>query len=285
MPDPGSPNTEAPRASTWPHIKVARAAQHLSDLQSRTGLWMATSPFGPKVEISEDRLSWRLRLRVDSPPPVEEWGVYLGDCIHNLRSALDAAAWDFATSDGQKPANANLIGFPIATRKRDWDRAVPRNLDGVSAEVVDRIRLVQPFQRPEAERPGDLLALLQRLDNDDKHRSRIVALLEWQEMGHDFSVEFASDEAAARNVPPDTTINVPEFSDGALLAEHRTKDPIVKVRGGFSFIARLGIETPSGPQPLLETLGSLINYVHRVLGVVYGQASQSEAGVPDSAGA
>jgi hypothetical protein len=281
MTEPIEPNTAAPRTSTWPNIKVARAAQHFSGLQSRVGLWMATSPFGAEGAISDDRLKWTLRLRVDSPPPVDEWGTYMGDCIHNLRSALDAAVWDFATSEGKSPAIQTQIGFPIATKASEWKDTATRKLDGVPAEVIERIRLLQPFQRPTAERTGDLLALLQRLDNDDKHRSRIVALLEWQKMEHEFSVEFASDGAAARNAPPDTTINVPDFDDGALLVEHRTVDPIVKVKGGFNFGARLAIETPLGPQPLLETLGSLINYVHLVLAVIYGQAVPSDEGAPD----
>ena len=276
------PSAEAPRASAWPNIKVARAGQHLSDLQSRVGLWMATSPFGAEGAISDDRLRWTLRLRLDSPPPVDEWGAYMGDCIHNLRSALDAAVWDFATSDGKSPAIPTQIGFPIATKAGEWKDAAPRKLDGVPAEVIERIRLLQPFQRPTAEQPGDPLALLQRLDNDDKHRSRIIALLEWQKMEHNFSIAFASDEAAERNVPPDTTINVPAFDDGALLVEHRTVDPIAKVNGGFNFGARLAIETPAGPQPLLETLGSLINYVHLVLAVVYGTAVPSDEVAPDA---
>jgi len=283
MTEPLELSAEAPRTSTWPNVKVARAGQHFSGLQSRVGLWMATDPFRAEAAISDDRLRWTLRLRVDSPPPVEEWGTYMGDCIHNLRSALDAAVWDFATSEGKSPASPTLIGFPIATKAGDWKDAASRKLDGVPAEVIERIRLIQPFQRPTAEQAGDLLALLQRLDNDDKHRSRIVALLEWQKMDHEFSVEFASDQAAERNVPPDTTINVPAFDDGALLVEHRTVDPIAKVKGGFQFGARLAIDTPLGPQPLLETLGALINYVQLVLAVVYGQAVSTDDGAPGAA--
>lgn len=285
MTEPNEPDkaaTDTP--STWPNIKVARAAQHLLDLQSRIGLWQAGRPFGAIAEVSDDRLKWRLLLRVTSPPPIEEWGTIMGDCVHNLRSAMDAAVWDLATADGRSPARRNLIGFPIVAKSGEWRDATSRQLEGVSTDVVERIRLLQPFHRPAAERPRDPLALLQRLDNDDKHRSRIIALIEWQEMNHDFSVEFESDEAASRNVPPNTTLNVPDFSDGALLAEHRTVDPIAHAKGGFQFAARLCIETQLGPRPLLETLGGLINYVHTVLAVVYGRTAPTSPVPSDDAG-
>ncbi|CAM5778851.1 hypothetical protein [Cellulomonas persica] len=281
MTEPITPTAGVP-SSTWPNVKVARAAQHLSELQARIGLWFATSPFYGDAVVADDRLSWSMRLHVLSPPPLDEWGAYVGDCVHNLRSALDAAVWDLATSGGREPSSPTWISFPIVTTAERWRGVPERNLDGLPADAIERIWRIQPFQRPAAEQPGDALAILQRLDNDDKHRSKIVAQVAAVEMGHDWSVEFADDAAAGRNVPPDTTLHAPDLTDGAVLMVNRTVDPIVKVRGSFALRANLVIETPMGPQQLIETLGSLISYVDQILAIVYGRVELVGPGTADA---
>lgn len=278
MTQPIEPNARVATPSTWPAVKVARAAQHLLALQGSIGLWMATKPFDTEVAISDDRLLWTARLRVTSPPPLMEWSAFVGDCVHNLRSALDAVVWDLATRDGRSPAKPNLIAFPICSTGGDWKNQSAPKLDGVPSEELERIRLLQPFQRPDTERASDALVILQRLDNDDKHRSQIIAGVDWQKIDHQLAVAFVDPEAAERNTPPDTTVHVPAFVDGALLMEYRTLDPMATVEGEFQFGARLKIETPIGDQPLLETLGSLIMYVNSVISVVYGAGANHAAG-------
>jgi hypothetical protein len=36
-------------------------------------------------------------------PPVEEWGVIIGDVVHNLRSALDHLVWQLTLANGNIP--------------------------------------------------------------------------------------------------------------------------------------------------------------------------------------
>jgi len=262
-------DTTAP-ASTWPSVKVARAVQHLADLQARVGLWHATRPYRIEDSLSDDRLTWSLRLRVSSLPPLEEWGAYMGDCVHNLRSALDAAAWDGATAEGREPMNPTQIGFPIATTPKEWDRQVGRGkLDCVPPEMVARIRSIQPFTQPAGDDIANGLALVSKLDNNDKHRSKLVASIEWTDMAHELTFEYASGAAAARNVPPNTTLHTPEIVDGALLIENSGVDPIVGVKGESKFGMQLRIDTPFGALPLFPTLGSLVDHVAAVLAIVY----------------
>ena len=251
-------------------IKVAHAGRLLSSLQSDVALWSSAGPYKVIASISDDRLLWSLQLKVETPPPTQDWSAQVGDTLHNLRSALNSAAWDFANRDGQEIRRPKLVQFPIVEKSSDWPDEVKTRLQGVVPEVIARIRNIQPFNRPEDERAQDTLLLLEKLNNHDKHRSIIVAKLTPQTIEHTFAVEFDSEVAAARNAPPDVTLHVSDFSGDALLVECRTKDPITKVKGGFDVKFELWVETPSSLQPLFQTLGSLIYYVNLVLNFIHG---------------
>ena len=121
------PNAAAdPKRSpgAWPGSKLVRAQTHLGELHSRINAWRASVPYTTRAEIAEGRLSWRLSLNVTQQPPVTEWSTIAGDCVHNLRSALDSAVWDFATLDGSTPPNPESLYFPIVVDRTRWAAAV-----------------------------------------------------------------------------------------------------------------------------------------------------------------
>lgn len=266
--------------STWPYSKLARAAEHLNRLQSEVGLWMAEQPVGTEGTLGEDRLLWSLRMIVRRPPPIQQWSTIIGDCVHNLRSALDAAVWEFATIDGGGPEKPNLVQFPVVENSAQWANEAAKRLQNVPPHVVERIRITQPLMRPDDERPRDPLILLQHLSNTDKHRASITCGFRAESVNADFSVTFADDAAAERNVPPDVTVHEPTMEDAALLAEYRSNDPIVETQGGFGIVFELLIDTPMGPQKLVDTMGGLIQFVGQVLSVMHGGAVRDDAGAP-----
>ena len=262
--------------STWPMLKVVRAAHHLAELQNRISLWAADHPMRTEGIISEDRLHWRLVLHVKTLPPVAEWSLLLGDCIHNIRSALDACIWEFATRDGRTPPKPRQVQFPIVDSEPRWAAARRDQLQTVPTEIAERVRILQPYTRPEHERPRDALVLLQEFSNLDKHRSSIKVSMHIESYKAGMTLDFGSLEAGERNVPPNVEYFEPEISDGALLIEHRTVDPILAVTGGYNVGMRIGVETSIGVQDLVVTVSSLINYTQDVLSVLYGGAVRDE---------
>jgi hypothetical protein len=262
--------------SPWPGVKIARAQEHLNALASRVGLWVATQPFSTVGNLADDQLSWSLRLIVTAPPPILEWATDLGDCVHNLRSALDAAVWDFCTLGGREPVSPTQIQFPIVTQLDRWASDAARRLAGASDDVIERIRIVQPMMRSDTERSGDPLLLLQHLSNLDKHRSSISLSLTPDEVHANFGVDFGSEDVAGRNVPPQVAVFTPNLEHDAVLVEYRAKDPIVKTTGGFGVSLTPKVETPQGTQPLFPTVQNLIKYVGTVLSVMYEGAIREE---------
>ncbi len=154
-------------------------------------------------------------------------------------------------------------------------------LESVPHEVVERIKIIQPFMRPPEEKARDPLLLLQELSNLDKHRSSIIATAVPDQVAHNLSVQFEDDAAAERNVPLDVTLHLPEVEDGALLVEQRTLDPIVKLTGSWRVTLGVSVETSLGRQPLFEAMGGLIGYVGQVLRVIYFGAVKESDPDPD----
>lgn len=268
--------------STWPTLKIAKAAQHLSDLQSRITVWTAGRPMHTKGTLSDDRLSWRFTLHVTTLPPVDEWSLILGDFVHNLRSALDACIWEFATRDGRTPPKPRQVQFPIIDSEAKWTDARRNQLQTVPDEIAERVRILQPFNRPEDERPRDALVLLQELSNLDKHRSSIKVGLNVDSYEADITFDYGSREASERNVPPQVEYFAPEMSDNALLIEHKAVDPILAVTGGYGVRLKFGIDTALGVQEFAPTTNNLLNYAQQVLAVLYYGAVRDEQQTVDA---
>lgn len=258
------------RPGTWSGSKLVRAQTHLGELHSRINAWLASAPYTTQAEIAADRLSWRLTLKVTQQPPVIEWSTIAGDCVHNLRSALDAAVWEFATLDGSMPPHPKSLYFPIVVDKNRWDAAVRSQLAGVPEEYVHRIESVQPFNHVAAPERRSALELLHQLDIDDKHRAGVAAEVVPTSARHRGQVRFGSDEEAARNTPPKSKAGPQEIRDGAVLVEETTSDPIVEVKGGFDVTLAVTLTTSIGKVHLLEGLGMLNQATVNTLNVLHG---------------
>lgn len=178
------------------------------------------------------------------------------------------------------PDNPRRIQFPISTLADTWESTTADRLRGVPAEIVERVRMIQPFNRPEEEQPTDALLLLQSISNADKHQASIRARAVMAGSSHNALVQFADDAAAERNSPPNLTFYADApFEDGALLAELRTVDPIEKAGGAWSADLRLVLETDVGSHLLATTLESLVQYVSTVLTAIYAGFEPPDAEV------
>jgi len=115
------------------------------------------------------------RLVVDGfvPPDYLDIGVRVGDAIHNVRSALDAAVWHLAIlGSGQDPpprVNRRKVQFPIFQKVADFEsqgRDMIASLKDGPRAVIEG---AQPCYRGD-DSQLDALTLLARISNRDKHR-------------------------------------------------------------------------------------------------------------------
>lgn len=151
-------------------LKLSQAGRRLGELERSVADFMQREPFSIQSEVSDNRRSYAIGLHVSITPPDHHLGPLIGEVVHNLGSALDAAAWEIAIAgigDCQLPEHD--VRFPIVrtdtpTSRRKLEKYL-RPFDGVP-DARELFELVQP-----REENGCLeLALLDDLWNVDKHR-------------------------------------------------------------------------------------------------------------------
>jgi hypothetical protein len=168
--------------SWW--FKLARAQQHLDDLDIEVARYANTYPYEVvrRRQPKHQKHLWTYVLRFTEPPH-QKVPLLIGDAAHNMRTALDHLAVALSVKDRQR-----LAGFPIEDKPIwatdasgawviDDDEARNRYNEAVKG-ISDRTKAIieglQPYHRPEDSRELDPLHVIRVLDNADKHRE-IVA--------------------------------------------------------------------------------------------------------------
>lgn len=176
-----------------PRLKVRRAMAEIHELS----VFKETFRQSPNYEVVPAETNphtgnqvWRVRVHSE---PVVEWGVWIGEIAHNLRSALDQLVWQLALLKTNTPArNAQFPIFSVGktTRKRSNGQLIAhfentRNSKGrlvlgdgrqmirdLSPEHQAMIERFQPYKRGGSGGHGrhNLLYLLSEINNADKHR-------------------------------------------------------------------------------------------------------------------
>jgi hypothetical protein len=112
---------------------------------------------------------WIERFQIREKPPLR-FGVMLGDCVHNLRSALDHLICQVTMLDGGTLDDCAKTQFPIASKSEaQFEAMANTQLAGLSKWHRAMVKRAQPY------RAGDEawkhpLAVLADLSNTDKHR-------------------------------------------------------------------------------------------------------------------
>ena len=152
--------------------KLARAEHHLEAIQAEVASFVAPNP----VQFVSDYDAARQQIVIKPSPALFErrdhWSVVIGDCVHNLRSALDHLAHQLVILGGGVPRSGRGgTAFPIldsAVGPNGGPRQV-RVEGGVAPAVQARIEALQPYVRSDPV-DDDPLWVLSELDNMDKHR-------------------------------------------------------------------------------------------------------------------
>ena len=78
-------------------LKLARADSQVGALADQISAWTSGNPISARCELREGRLGYRLILEhFVETAPLNDWGLLVGECGYNLRSALDNLAFALA---------------------------------------------------------------------------------------------------------------------------------------------------------------------------------------------
>lgn len=158
-----------------PNLKVRGATENLQALKAEIAAFADSDPYRVSVKFEPDAGCHVMRLGVlKKPDPI--MGVRVGELVHNLRSALDQIAWQFARFENSAKVctkRRRHIYFPVCYSVEEFERFPLFDLISGAPKAI--FGEFQPYQRRDSPR-DHWLARLNRLWNRDKHRVVHVAL-------------------------------------------------------------------------------------------------------------
>ena len=146
------------------------ATKKLDAVHRKIEPFVQTKPAGVTIDVQPD--GWRVaRFRAKTHPP-RQWGLEVGEIVNAFRSALDYLVYTLAEEAGGNPGDLRArTQWPIFTQRDEY----PKHRERMLKDVPDRARTVIDWLQP-FDNPGDLLAQLDRLTDDHKHRKILPSL-------------------------------------------------------------------------------------------------------------
>lgn len=145
-------------------VKVERARLHLDALHDANQRLLLDPAYKFVGQIYRNGLD-HVYFADNPPSPDATWALIIGDCVHNLRSALDHLAWQLVILAGNTPTEQTQ--FPISPKL-----CTPKVAGGISGQATRLIESIQPKHRRNP--IGERLWRIRVLDIIDKHRQLLA---------------------------------------------------------------------------------------------------------------
>jgi hypothetical protein len=144
--------------------KRARAQTHFDAVEQSIRSFLDGEPYPIVIEASPHDGRYVFKLHEPRPLPAQEFALGIGDCIHNLRSALDFIAWELAGAD---PHDRDTM-FPIFDDAQQFRRHGAWRIKNIPAMARALIERMQPHKAPHPRETA--LWAIEHFDTADKHR-------------------------------------------------------------------------------------------------------------------
>ena len=173
------------------NLKLSRAEEHFQALKSEIFAYFHHGPYRYAERVSDDFTKYSIVVtRSECEPPIERWGLMTGDCVHNLRCALDHLIYAIAVfKHGDPPPDADSLAFPIALKPNAFSSYRGKlSMGTLDNAVWTCLEGLQPDIRNNPDLPA-FLEIISVLDNRDKHRlvQLTIASPEEYDIGFDFT--------------------------------------------------------------------------------------------------
>lgn len=200
-------------------LKIGRAEAHAKSVSEEILAWKKREPYSITSHRKPNLGHHRIVIHFDSTLQRDRWALICGDCIHNLRSALDYLVYAIAVHESGRnpPPNHRVLQFPITDSAVGFSKQLWR-IQSLSLTVRTIIESVQPYNRPHRVLPP-LLGIVRDLDDADKHRLLNVAVHRQQSGNLDLGIPPPSQLTSA------VEWNNGDLTDGAELASFTVQPP------------------------------------------------------------
>jgi hypothetical protein len=167
---------EAPELASV-RAKIRRAEHHLHDIDLALTLLIGSDPTANQPVIFDYESDGKeIIVRLTECKPIDPaLPLMIGDCLHNLRSALDHLVYRLALNNGASIDSAGKTFFPVYLTKAKFDDRVKKLVKPfISSAALTEIEKCQPYSAYDVPEEADVW-ILNRLDIFDKHRLLVVA--------------------------------------------------------------------------------------------------------------
>ena len=209
-----------------------------------------------------DRLTgeYAFKLQVQNIPPVVYWSLLVGDCFHNIRTALDHLFWGLVLRehpDGLKE-NTSALNFPILKDAGTFNGRKVRLERWVGHDVTKKLEEIQPFNDERGWNKNPLM-FLHDFNNIDKHRLLLPAISVLN------SGQIHTETVDNRNVTLNGFATLLQFEDGAEIARFQVQPPEDLVDMDYRVSFDVIFEGQPGPLRVIPSLERTIEVVEEVI--------------------
>lgn len=170
-----------------PRLKITRAKNEINRLGLMQDTFFVDTHYSV-VRAEKNPVSGKNvhRIKIDGSPPSLEWGIYIGEIAHNLRSALNHLVYQLALSNSSNKsvtvAGNKRLQFPIFLTEQEFVRKGGNSMIHLlKSEHQASIKRLQPYDSSGSsllktidltKRSGcnSPLFWLEEINNADKHR-------------------------------------------------------------------------------------------------------------------
>jgi hypothetical protein len=150
-----------------PKLKLARAREHILDLNQRIDGFFEPGPWLVTVEEKGKETHFHIKIREPLP---EHFNGVAADVISNLRAVLDQSVCASVRALGNDDVSKTY--FPFGPDLQNLEREIIRKTRDVAPEIVGLIRSFEPHKNGNPE-----LWALNRLCTTDKHQITVPATI------------------------------------------------------------------------------------------------------------
>ncbi len=249
-------------------MKVSRATQHADDLARSFDRFLAEKCITAVVEVDTDagfRTAW-VKARVKQGLPFI-FAAIIGDCVHNMRVALDYLACDLVRLYRTSGTSLSGVYYPFCNNKNDFkERLQQCRLHRMPTPILQLLDQTAPWRGG-----NEGLRALHDLDVFDKHQALLPAL----SVGHVPFSRILSDEHNNTNKHWSTIID----TDGQLLIglpASLAQPHGTEIECKFTLI--FGKDSPSEGRPVLQDLRHMRDGVSRIIDAFAAVIDQTPPG-------
>lgn len=234
--------------------KMARAKEHLDTLYAEAGVFFKGTKRNFILKSNGEK-AWIVHYIEGSMPPIR-LGVLLGECVFNMRSALDNLVCGLIRMTDSH-ASCESSQFPICSAPKQWEKHWQRYLTGVEPAAQKMIRDIQPCFRMSALPDNDPLSILNVLCNSDKHRAVTLALA----YSHDLAVKVYTNDGRVHLWKATEPLYAGDVRTIPLHLDPAAVDPSARVEASGTDLLIIGQIGPWGERPVWSVLTDLYEYV------------------------